>query len=384
MRKISKYTVPVFLLGNIIAGVFMLINGDKTASLINNNVSHSADAKSLLVGKREVFSKAVFKVVEAQSTLESTSSTSRQQDDDKLPGVFRGDWGETPVYQTNDRVNYEGAAYLSLLDANQHQTPTLSNAFWRKVKEAQTIDILACMAPAPNVELKGCDYSVGEGLRDLDLRGANLAEVKLTGFLGNADLSGANLSGASVIGTLVIGPDTRIDNANLSGLQSDGNNPLVAEGANLNNSNLSGANLYGSKMKGVNLENTNLAEAILTSADLALASLRGANLSKTDLTYANLTAGVFVSATFRGANLSSANLTKGDFTQANLQQVNFAGANIEAANFSNSDLRGANLIGVQGADSSLVDNQTNFMYAICPDGMTVDGAQVSTCVGHGF
>ena len=69
MRKISKYTVPVFLLGNIIAVVFMLPNGDKTISLINNNVSHPTDAKSLLVGKREVFTKAVYKWGLVQPTL---------------------------------------------------------------------------------------------------------------------------------------------------------------------------------------------------------------------------------------------------------------------------------------------------------------------------
>ena len=156
----------------------------------------------------------------------------------KLPGLFRGDWGETPVYAKNDRVNYERATYLSLENANHNQPPTTSPAYWRLIKKFKEFHEEACFTPGPGRDLGECDFTEVGSLKDMDLHGAVLMNARLNGDLGAADLSGANLSGAAVIGSLVIGRYTRIDHANLSGLQSDGNNPLIAESANLSGVNL--------------------------------------------------------------------------------------------------------------------------------------------------
>jgi uncharacterized protein YjbI with pentapeptide repeats len=302
----------------------------------------------------------------------------------KLPGIFRGDWGETPVYAKNDRVNHEGAAYLSLLDENQNQPPSTSFAFWRMVKKARDRNPEACFSPAPSMDLGECDFTENGSLRDLNLSGANLSKARLNGELGSADLRGANLSGASVIGSLVINPDTQIDHVNFSGLQSDGNNPLIAESANLTDSNFNQANLYGAKMKGAILDGTTLASATLTSANLAEASLENANMSKADMAYANLSSGYLAKATLGEANLEQADLSRADFSQANIQKANLAGANLTEADFSGADLRGVNLSAAQNADSAIIDKFTDFTSAVCPDGVTVDGTQVTTCVGHGF
>ena len=301
-----------------------------------------------------------------------------------LPGVFRGDWGETPVYAKNDRVNHEGAAYLSLLDENQNQLPSTSFTFWRMVKKARDSNPEACFSPAPNTDLGECDFTENGSLRGLNLSSANLSKARLNGELGSADLRGANLSGAAVIGSLVISPDTQIDHVNFSGLQSDGNNPLIAESANLTDSNFNQANLYGAKMKGAILDGTTLTGATLTSANLAEASLENANMSKADMAYANLSSGYLAKANLGEANLEQADLSHANFSQANIQKANLAGANLAEADFSGADLSGVNLSAAQNAGSAIIDKFTDFTSAVCPDGVTVDGTQVTTCVGHGF
>jgi len=62
-----------------------------------------------------------------------------QPNSGKLPSIFHGDWGKMLTYYCNDRVNYEGAAYLSLEDDNQNQPSSTSPAVWlmvKKLKEA--------------------------------------------------------------------------------------------------------------------------------------------------------------------------------------------------------------------------------------------------------
>lgn len=315
---------------------------------------------------------------------ESIVAVTKPNKSTKLPGVFRGDWGETPIYVKDDRVNHEGAVYLSLLDDNQNQVPALIPAYWQLIKPAKDKDPALCLSPAPGADLGECDFTGDLVLKDLDLSGANLSKARLSGDLGVADLSGANLSRAAVLGSLIIGPDTRIDHANLSGLQSDGNNPVIAESADMNNSNLSNANLYGARMKGVNLDNATLTGAKLTGADLTSAQFQAATLRQTDLTYANLSSGNFSNASLNEANLSESSLIGADFSQANLQQANLAGADLSEADLSGANLSGANFAGGQGAETAHIDRRTNFTSAVCPDGVTVDGTQVTTCVGHGF
>jgi uncharacterized protein YjbI with pentapeptide repeats len=302
----------------------------------------------------------------------------------KLPGVFRGDWGEIPIYTQNDRVNFERAAYVSLENDNQNQTPSASPAFWRLVKQFKVLHEDVCFSPKQGADLAECDFTEATSLKDINLKGAKLSNARLSGELGSADLSNANLSGVTVIGSLVISPDTKLDHANLSKLQSDGNNPLIAESANLNNTNLSEANLYGAKMNGANLVGAKLTGATLTGAELSSTHLEGAELSKTDLTYANLTGGVLANAALSEANLSESNLADADFTRANLQQANLAGSELSGVDFSGTNLQGTNLTAAKNTDRAIIDSHTDFTSAICPDGVSVDGTQVITCVGHGF
>ena len=302
----------------------------------------------------------------------------------KLPGIFRGDWGETPIYAKNDRVNYERGAYLSLLDDNQNQPPTVSRGYWRLLRQFKAVQEQNCFSPAPGIDMGECDFTQPGSLKDRDLRGVTLTNARLNGELGAADLSGSNLSGATVIGSLVISPDTRLDHANLAHLQSDGNNPVIAESANLSNTNFTKANLYGAKLQHSDLTGVNMSEAILTGSQLSSSRFDNANLHKSDMAYANLSASKLTNVVMTEANLEQADLSQADLSNAKLQNANFAGSQLAGANFSGADLRGANFSGIQGVDTVIIDNQTDFTAAICPDGVTVDGMQVTTCIGHGF
>lgn len=302
----------------------------------------------------------------------------------KLPGIFRGDWGAIPVYAKNDRVDFQGSAYLSLLDENQNQPPDTRSAYWRFIRKNMTKNSEECFAAAPAADLAGCDFSATEQLKDADLAGAKLLKARLGGELGAANLSGADLRGASVIGRLVIGPETLLYKANLSGLQSDGNNPVIAESANLNQTDFTNASLYGAKMKGADFSGSTLVKTVLTGSDLSSARFQGTKLKQANLTYSNLSEADFDHADLSQADVSEANLDFADFSAANLNNANFAGSSLESVNLAGADLRGANFSGVKGAETAVIDHQTDFTAAICPDGATVDGTQVTTCVGHGF
>jgi uncharacterized protein YjbI with pentapeptide repeats len=302
-----------------------------------------------------------------------------------LPGSFRGDWGPSPVYAKNDRVNFERGAYLSLVDGNQNQLPANSRGYWRLVKQFKALHEENCFSPAPGSDMGECDFSADNGLlKDRDLRKANLFKARLNGELGAADLSEANLSGAAVLGKLVINPETRMMGANLSYLQSDGNNPVVGESANLAGVNFTKANLYGAKLSRADLSQGKFPEAVLTGSDLTSANLSGADLNKADLTYTNLTGSNFSAARLTAASFEQADLHQANFSGASLQRANLPGVQLAGANLSGTDLSGANLASAQGADSAIIDDQTNFTGAVCPDGITVDGTQATTCVGHGF
>ncbi|MGR8932277.1 MAG: pentapeptide repeat-containing protein [Gammaproteobacteria bacterium] len=302
----------------------------------------------------------------------------------RLPGTFRGDWGESPVYARGDRVNHEGAIYLSLENDNQSQSPSQSPAYWRSLKQLPVADMAACLSPSPGANLSQCDFSDTASLKDRLLGGSNLSNTKLSGELGRADLRGANLSGATVVGSLVIGPDTRLQHADLSKLHADGNNPLIADDADLSQTNFKEASLYGAKLSHADLSGAQLTAATLTGAELSGGRLEKAELSKANLSYANLTGAAFSDAVLNQADLSEAHLSRSDFSNADLNQANLAGADLDGSDLSGADLRGANLIAAKNAELALVDTLTDFTSAICPDGITVDGIQATTCIGHGF
>lgn len=378
--------MPIVTLG--ISGVaFELLYGNAHELYLEQNSASvfpvNADANSSTPHNRPLAPQPLPSRESTQAnTLQAGAPASQKQK--RMPGIFRGDWGETPVYSKNDRVNYARGAYLSLADDNQDQPPDVSLGFWRLLRQFKAVHEENCFSPAPGLDMGECDFTELGSLKDRDLHDAVLTKARLNGELGSANLSGANLSRAAVIGSLVISPNTRLDHADLSHLQSDGNNPVIAEAANLSNTNFTKANLYGAKLQQADLTGAKLTEAILTGSQLASARFNNTDLNKADMAYSNLSASTMTNAVMTEANLEQADLSQADLSNANLQKANFAGSQLAGTNFSGADLRGVNLSAAQGADTAIIDSQTNFTAAICPDGVTVDGTQVTTCVGHGF
>lgn len=299
-------------------------------------------------------------------------------------GVFRGDWGETPTYQKRDRVKYQRDAYLSLQDGNRNHPPDTSPDFWRLVEKAPEHAAEHCLNPGPGAKLGECDFTAGTRWDGLDLSGADLSQARLSGDLGSANLSGAKLSGATVLGSLTISPQTRLDHADLSGLRAGGNNPLIAEKAQLAGTNFAKAELYGANFHGATLDAANLSGTVLTGANLGGASLDSANLAQADLSFAQLAGGQLARANLGGADLTQADLSDARFSEAQLRGANFAGSTLAGADFAGADLSGADFTEALGAETAHVDGRTDFTGATCPDGTMVDGSLIATCVGHGF
>lgn len=381
---------------NILLLVFALGFSSSAFDLLNRKISGSETGQNQAfassANKRTIDSNPKHKTIRtlplialevSQPNVSKDASPERQKLK-KLPGIFRGDWGETPIYRKNDRVNFERGAYLSLDDDNQNQPPTSSPGHWRLVLKFKAVNEENCFSPAAGLDMGECDFTESGSLKDKDLHGALLTKAQLNGELGSADLSGANLSGAAIIGSLVISPDTRLDHTNLSGLQSDGNNPLIAESANLANTNFTKANLYGAKLKNADLTGTKMSETILIGSQLISAHFDNADLKKADMAYTNLSASSLTNAVMTEVNLEQSDLSQADLSNTNLERANFAGSQLAGANFSGANVRGVNFSAAQGADTTIVNGQTDFAAAICPDGVTVDGTQVTTCFGHGF
>ena len=129
----------------------------------------------------------------------------------------------------------------------------------------------------------------------LDLRGANLMYVYLTGAhradtyleracLAGACLAGANLERACLAGANLVGAclaDAYLAGANLAG--------ACLAGAHLERACLAGANLVGACLTGAHLERANLMYAYLAGANLAGAHLERAHLERAYPADANLT-----------------------------------------------------------------------------------------------
>lgn len=378
--------LPLALMAICFIGVGMNFNASETATpgkpATEQNLA-AQPAPSKQVWQAEELPDDVDPIAEWQAKIPKIEPT-QTSEEQALPGEFRGDWGETPIYARNDRVMHENAAYLSLEDNNQNQPPASSPQFWQLLKQYQAGDGAACLSPLPGADLSQCDFSQHVSLKDKQLRGATLSNSRLAGELGDADLSGANLSGAAIMGSLLIGPNSRVDHANLSNLQSDANNPLLAEAADFNHSDFSAANLSGAKLKQANFSEAKLTSANLSGAQLAASHLDNADLRQADMSFADMSSASFSAADLTAANLSEASLVNGDFSHARLQHASLAGSDLSGADFSAANLRHANLLAVKNADSAIIDAATDFTAAMCPDGKQVDGRRISSCIGHGF
>ncbi|WP_190303250.1 MULTISPECIES: pentapeptide repeat-containing protein [Methylomonas] len=302
----------------------------------------------------------------------------------RAAGEFRGDWGEQPVYGLNDSVRYRQVVYQSLIDANQNLPPDEHPQAWQPTERQAGPDPFACAHPELLRDMSQCDFSTADHLKDLNLQGAILRNARLAGELGQANLRGADLSGSAVIGSLTLSPQTQAAGANFSKLQTGGNNPLIAAGADLNHADFSDANLYGAQLNQADLSAAKLNGATLSGAQMAESNLQGAQLANGKLAYANLTGASLAGAELNAADLSSAYLADTDFNGADLQNADLAGADLAGSDFSGADLHGANLADAQNTEHAVIDAATDFTAAVCPDGVTVDGVQVTTCIGHGF
>jgi len=299
-------------------------------------------------------------------------------------GEFRGDWGEQPVYGLNDSVRYRQALYRSLIEDNQNLPPSEHPQVWQLSERQAGPDPFACAHPELLRDMSLCDFSTADHLKDVNLQGAILRNARLAGDLGQADLRGADLSGSAVIGSLTLSPQTQAAGANFSKLQTGGNNPLIAAGADLNHADFSDANLYGAQLNQADLSAAKLNGATLNGAQLAESNLQSAQLANGKLAYANLTGASLSGAELDSADLSSAFLADANLNGANLQNANLTGADLAGSDFSGANLRGANLADTQNTEHAVIDAATDFTAAVCPDGVTVDGVQVATCIGHGF
>lgn len=324
-------------------------------------------------------------VAQWQSTINAYPSAPHgQAKSQALPGVFRGDWGESLNYARHDRVIYQGAMYLSVSAANQYQPPSLSPHYWRKLNHATAQDELACQQQQPNAQLNECDFTTENTINGLDLHGANLSRAKLSGALGAANLSGANLRGATVLGTLLINAETQLDHADLSELHSEGNNPVRAESANLQGIILVNAELYGAQFNASNLSGAQMMGAIMTGAHFSASNLSAVNLTDAEMSYAQLSGSSLSHAALHHAELTSAELSNTDFSGAHLKHANLAEADLNYANLEGADLSGANLLAARNTQTAAIDQHTRFTHAICPDGAFVDDYHITSCVGHGF
>lgn len=153
-------------------------------------------------------------------------------------------------------------------------------------------------------------------IEPIDLSGADLIRVNLTGPLSGANFIFANFIFANLSGANLTA--AKLSNADLSH-------------ADFTGANLTGAELMTS-LSGATLTRANLTDARLIYADLSGASLSNANLTRANLSKANLTAALLDGANVEGANLIDANLLFATLTAADLTAANLSGANLSGAN----------------------------------------------------
>ncbi len=191
-----------------------------------------------------------------------------------------------------------------------------------------------------------------DGSGGVDMRGANLGSVKLSGAIAiNSNFADANLGKAKIIGGDMSG-------ANLAGANLAGADLSMCK---LQNVNLRGANLAGAMMDFSNLKNVDMTGALtnqpigptLSQLELPLDELlrlhrawlksNGIEGKRLDLSGYDLRD----APNMRGADLTmliAENTTwhEQDFSNANLQAAQLKGGSFRNCNFTGADLRGTN------------------------------------------
>lgn len=203
-----------------------------------------------------------------------------------------------------------------------------------------------------------------EGVGGVDLRGANLGSVKLSGAVAvNSNFEDANLSKSTII-------RGNLSGANLAGANLSGADLSQCE---LKDVNLRGANLTGVLMDVSNLENVDMTGALTDQAaghtldklPLSLEEMisqhqlwlktqgaEGAPLDLSDhdlrnappLMGADLTMLIALRAIWYGRDLSRINLQAARVGHSDFRQCNFAGADLRGTDFSKCSMVGAKFV----------------------------------------
>lgn len=172
--------------------------------------------------------------------------------------------------------------------------------------------------------------------RNLDLEGADLREVQLSGLradglnLEEADLRESSLREVKWKDCVL--RDARLDAANFT--------DAILRMCNLDQAHMTKATFVRTRLEnstacGAQFDGADLTGAVLTDTDFSRASFCSANLERISAS----------AASFRGADLRGANLHNADLSDADLRGADLTDANLEGVN-----LRGADLRGVVGAD----------------------------------
>jgi uncharacterized protein YjbI with pentapeptide repeats len=299
------------------------------------------------------------------------------------------------------RVDLRGAALRGAIMSNAD----LTNADLREGS-------FAVYDQSKGLSFSGDQAAWLEGVGNVDLRGANMGSVKLSGAVAiNSNFEDANLSSAKVI------------RANLTGSNLAGANLSNADLSNcqLRDINMRGANLVGTLMDYSNLVNVDMTGTLtdkpagktldqlpmpldqmlvqhalwletigaegqrldiggfdmrgtsaMNKANLAMLladhsvwygqDLAGINMQAAHFTFADLRSCVFDNADLRGSNFSKANLVGSKMRNVRLEplllndkrllKTSFAGANLRYTDFTGAVLRDVNF---DGADLSFAD-----------------------------
>lgn len=269
-----------------------------------------------------------------------------------------------------------------------------------------------------------------EGVGGVDMRGANLSAVKLSGAIAinsnfedanlskstiiRGNLSGANLAGANLAGADLSQcelKDVNLRGANLTGVLMDFSNLvnvdmagaltdqpmgqtidkqpipleeliklhqvwLKTQGADGQKLDLSDHDLRSApSLVGANLTMLTAERTVWYGRDLSNISLQAALLRGGDFRHCNMTQG-----DFRGTNFSNANMVGAKFIKAHFEplyfeggralRTSFNGANLRYTDFSGADLRNADFTGADLSSANLAGAQmegADFSKAIMKD-----------------
>lgn len=174
------------------------------------------------------------------------------------------------------------------------------------------------------------DYAAGKSFAGVDLTGADLSNMPLTGadfkdaILEGVNFTGADLSKADFSNAVLAG-------ANLTGAKCSAGN---FSGANIGRAILKDVDMSG----GLNMSNAVLAKSDLSGAkfngtDLTGADLTGCIFKKTDLSNVKAQKMIFISTDLKGINCPGADLSNGIFIETDITGVNFTGAKLVSAVF---------------------------------------------------